>query len=628
AAPLASATRVLAVVNGGTRLTTAGSNGQVLTTVSGVPAWAMASVPGTLLVYSPLGVASNNVFTTWSALLSAASSITGPIQVFFDCSHASGTCTITTSTAFTNPRVDFLGSPQFGAGNVPVATVTFSSGVTLSGVDSFNDLVVKTTDPAPIITWSTSGVRTLDLKDVTITASASAPFISVTGSGSNFHLNATEGGVGGVFIGDTTNPVLTTSSGGVATINLGASSLIATNGTSGSGVTIVLSNSAATNQTAFATTNVSGSNTFVFQPGVGFAQANVFGTRASLYQVAIGTNNPITIIDDCSLVSGICTIPSGAWAFPNSRVTLRSAMSLNGGPLSTVSFASGATLSGAIEFQSAEYVNAGSSPVLTVTGASATNRYEFSDSAYLDATGGAPFISVTGTVTTQFDFNSGSIGAFSSGAAVIPSAGASSVVKVGVGGNAGSAAAGSITGAGATVYLNSTTALNLSSAPTVLNTVGASLGYNDTLASPTLGSSQVQGAIDALKGRVTNTLPNPGANGTVLTVGSGSPAWATPAGGGGGITQLTQDVTAGPGSGSQVAQVNSASGTSPFLFKPSFFQWLWGATAPTINQASASSGTGATMTVQAQQGASGSNGGTLDLLGGQPGSGGAAGGII
>ena len=628
AAPLASATGMLGVSQGGTGLTSAGSNGQVLTTVTGVPAWATASVPGSVLVWSPSGTASNNVFTSWSSLVSAASAIVGPIQVFFDCTHVAGTCTIPSSAAFTNPRVDFVGSPQFGVGNAAIATVTFSSGVTLSGVDSFNDLSVKTTNSAPIITWPTSGLRTLDLKNVFITASAAAPFITVTGSGSTFNLNATEGGVGGVLIGDSTNPVLTVSSGGTAQINLGSTSVLSTNGASGSGVTIALGSSAASDQTSLTAVNVSGGTTFIFQPGNNFGQANVFGTWASAYQVAIGTTGPVTILFDCSLVSGTCTVPSGTWSFPNSRVTFRGAMTLNGGPLSVVSFASGAVLSGAIEFQSAKYVNAGASPVLTVTGASATNRYEFSDSAYLDATGGAPFISVTGTVNTQFDFNSGSIGAFSSGAAVITSAGSSSVVKVGVGGNAGSAAAGSITGAGATVYLNSTTALNLSSAPTVLNTVAASLGYNDTLASPTLGSSQVQGAIDALKGRVINTLPNPGANGTVLTIVSGAPAWATPAGGGGGtISALINDVTAS-GSGTVSAQVNSASGTSPFLVKPSFIQWLSGTTTPTINQASAASGTGATMTVQAQQGATGSNGGTLDLLGGQAGSGGAAGGII
>src|ERR1019366_7758601 len=161
AAPLASATGMLGVSQGGTGLTSAGSNGQVLTTVAGVPAWATASVPGSVLV--------------------------GSLQVFFDCTHVVGTCTIPSSAAFTNPRVDFVGSPQFGVGNAAIATVTFSSGVTLSGVDSFNDLSVKTTNSAPIITWPTSGLRTLDLKNVFITASAAAPFITVTGSGSTFN---------------------------------------------------------------------------------------------------------------------------------------------------------------------------------------------------------------------------------------------------------------------------------------------------------------------------------------------------------------------------------------------------------------------------------------------------------
>jgi len=59
-------------------------------------------------------------------------------------------------------------------------------------------------------------------------------------------------------------------------------------------------------------------------------------------------------------------------------------------------------------------------------------------------------------------------------------------------------------------------------------------------------------------GGVATRLPI-GAASEVLTVSGGIPAWAPGGGGGSGITQLTGDVTAGPGSGSQVATIAAAS---------------------------------------------------------------------
>ena len=60
-------------------------------------------------------------------------------------------------------------------------------------------------------------------------------------------------------------------------------------------------------------------------------------------------------------------------------------------------------------------------------------------------------------------------------------------------------------------------------------------------------------------------VPNTSTSGQVLTsVGDGTNAsrWGTVSGGGSGITQLTGDVTAGPGSGSQAATVVKINGTA------------------------------------------------------------------
>jgi hypothetical protein len=58
-------------------------------------------------------------------------------------------------------------------------------------------------------------------------------------------------------------------------------------------------------------------------------------------------------------------------------------------------------------------------------------------------------------------------------------------------------------------------------------------------------------------------------------------AWSTATG----ITQLTGDVLAGPGGGSQVATVVAISGTSPIAITPNSLQWLQSATGPTLSQA-------------------------------------------
>lgn len=86
-----------------------------------------------------------------------------------------------------------------------------------------------------------------------------------------------------------------------------------------------------------------------------------------------------------------------------------------------------------------------------------------------------------------------------------------------------------------------------------------------SIVSPTKGgsglntSASVTGGILYLSATGTYSVRTIGSTGDVLTVAGGVPTWAAPAASG--ITQLTGDVTAGPGSGSQVATLASTAVT-------------------------------------------------------------------
>lgn len=103
---------------------------------------------------------------------------------------------------------------------------------------------------------------------------------------------------------------------------------------------------------------------------------------------------------------------------------------------------------------------------------------------------------------------------------------------------------------------------------------------------------------------VANIAPA-GTNGFVLTTTGGATVWAA-ASGGSGITQLTGDVTAGPGSGSQAATVVSAqSGAVGWTITTGAQTWAAGATA-SIAQASTTGATGGNMTLTPQVSTAGS----------------------
>jgi hypothetical protein len=108
----------------------------------------------------------------------------------------------------------------------------------------------------------------------------------------------------------------------------------------------------------------------------------------------------------------------------------------------------------------------------------------------------------------------------------------------------------------------------------------------------------------------------PGSSTQVLTTTGGVAVWAAPAAGG--ITQLTADVTAGPGSGSVAATVVAAqSGLLAFASGTGLITWATGATGPGLSQATAGNGVtpvNTTITPQAP------NAGSATTASGTPGS--------
>lgn len=180
-ASLAGATGILPVANGGTGLSAAGTNGQVLTTVGGSPAWAANSTPGTVLVFQPGGVSGNAIFTSWSSLFTAAASVVGPLTVYFDGSFNGGAATIPSGTwNFANSYVKFQGpiSP-FSS----LVTVTTANGCSISGVSEYANLEISNSSSSAVTTLATSAITLVRAFSASFDASASAPFFSVTGSG-------------------------------------------------------------------------------------------------------------------------------------------------------------------------------------------------------------------------------------------------------------------------------------------------------------------------------------------------------------------------------------------------------------------------------------------------------------
>jgi collagen type VII alpha len=194
----------------------------------------------TELVFQPGGSVLNaTTFTNWAQLVNAASTVPGPITVFFDGSHSAGAATIPSGTwAFTNQYVEFSGASNAGVAPGAAVTVTCANGAVLSGVNKISRMAFASVSSSPVFT---NPAVSLELSGVQMTASAAAPLISITGT-NTFDLNANSFSQ----VGDGSNVVLASTSSVVSLVLLSSSSLNV-GSTSGANITAVIETPDASN---------------------------------------------------------------------------------------------------------------------------------------------------------------------------------------------------------------------------------------------------------------------------------------------------------------------------------------------------------------------------------------------
>lgn len=514
------------------------------------------NVGATTLVFQPLGTAGGNVYTTWAALVTASIGLQGPLRIFFDTHLSTGAATIPSGTwTFSQPQVSFTGAATGSATGDPASTVTCASGCVLVGVTDYYGLVMVNGGSSPVISF---GATTTIVTDQTIfQGSASAPFFTVTAG--TLDIIAKDS----VF-GDTTHVVMTRSGSGVINGVLQQGAVLAGGSVGG---TFTTSNVLWGIESG--TINQSGVGVYytcdnpaviVFQPGGtnNTFKENVFFDWQQVVSAANSGVGPVKIFFDGQFSSNACTIPAGAWSFTRPQVVFEGAYTSVVSPIAvTVTCANGCTIAGVQRIRYMAMTTVSTSAVFTL----ADNGTIWFDGATVTASAAAPLIAYAGTVIASIGLTEYT--SFGDGSHVV--AHSSSTGLLSIGAIKASTTLNCITGSNITIlvsdssFFNTATGVSLSYA----NNQSANLGYNDALVSPALGAVTVQAAIDALK---------------TLTAG------------GGGITQLTGDVLAGPGTGSKVATVVAISGTSPIAITPNTLQWIQGATGPTFTQAQQANG--------------------------------------
>jgi hypothetical protein len=175
---------------------TAGTNGQVLTTVSGASAWAApvtsaSSAPGATIVFQPGGTAGGNVYTTFTSSVTAANAVSGPVTWYcdgqFNIVGGAPTCTIPAGTwTFTSPYVTLAGG-SVGIQASQATVLTAANGAVLSpNVQRFERLKLLSSSTAAVITYSASSFINVEFEFCAVLGGVGAPWFNVTGSASVF----------------------------------------------------------------------------------------------------------------------------------------------------------------------------------------------------------------------------------------------------------------------------------------------------------------------------------------------------------------------------------------------------------------------------------------------------------
>lgn len=504
----------------------------------------------TQLVFQPGGTAGGQIFTSWSSLVSAASTIPGRISIFVDATHNGGTATVPAgSWAFTNTGVELDGDMELEP------TLKFANGATMSGVTVYGFGVDMENDSSsPVVTYS-SGTHFVFVRS-NIVSTTSAPFFSVTGTGTSFQASLYSGA-----IGDNTHPVISTGTGASTVVIAEDAASVNPNALTGAGTnhveifdessfvdpgyaaittldgvaSLLFYNDNAVAPTIgksnvqgaidFLKTSSGGAQQLVFQPS-GTAAGQIFTSWSALVAAAAAlpaVNGGPTVFFDCSHVSGNCTIPTGASSFPNGA-TFIAATTTSAANATSLTFANGATLSGVRSMRGfLSVISQSVTPVITAS--SGTTSIWLTDTVIAGST--SPFFAVTGTAIYTINLDRAALGD-GTHAEVNAATGTSVFVNVIKGnpllsGSPPNVAANAFTGSGATtVKMFDATGINSSSTATTLRTRALNIGYDDTLASPTTGQTTSQGAIDYLKAKTTTPFelvyqPGGTATGNVFT---------------------------------------------------------------------------------------------------------------
>lgn len=198
---------------------------------------------GSTFTFRPGGTAGGNVFTTWTSLMAAVSSLShGHATIYVDDSIAPAHVTANTS-AWNLGDCTLIGN--FAS---PIETLFIDVGATLtfSRLEIQGSLIVESLNTAPVFTMA-SGFAYVLIGAGEVFSSTTAPFFKVTG-GTEFLLQMDHGSG----IGDGTHPVLESDVGpGVVFLqsppNVGQAPNISSNALSGTGtIEVVFGNSTAT----------------------------------------------------------------------------------------------------------------------------------------------------------------------------------------------------------------------------------------------------------------------------------------------------------------------------------------------------------------------------------------------
>lgn len=498
------------------------------------------------LVYRPGVATSGNVFGTWGDLMTQVASVDGPVTVHIDDDVTSpapvpaGTHTFPFGAKFQgqSPTVSSRAvAVEFADGAEIVGVWGFETSLQLVSVSTSpvmtvppdavlvmrDDVHVRADGTAAFFEVADASSHILGLFSATFEAGAS-PVVSVTAAGAFVGITGFDqaivaddvvSSVAGstVFLGLSTpdSPVSFTQSGVAGTLTTALSSLgERVQYDDGAVAPPIVGGTASNVQAAIDALKTTGAGpTFVFQPG-GAPGANVFTSWTALMSALTAVSGPKWVEMDDRFAA--ITIPGGG-PYDMRDTTVRGRL-LSGTP-TIVTVASGAVFENLERLEWCRFDWAGAAPAMVVPAGLSYFRLW---GAAVNRTGGtAPFFDVTtagAVLLTQFE-NASGFNPLGSGLPVVDLGGTGAMsFALDEGSNNGVDTVSGTPGSSVTVAIRDPSArfdpivgptfTGAVSGPTLVG-IAVNLGYDDAVVAPPIvggGSSDVQAAIDALKGRV------------------------------------------------------------------------------------------------------------------------------